>query len=140
MGRPRKLSPELTAQIVERIIDGSPPSIAANLSGISSSTFFSWMAKGRNCEGEFSEFLEAVERAFSQSMALRLGNINRAALKGDWRASAWLLEKMAPEEFGRTRKKIQEWETQSNKDRREVSIEELKTKIDAILALRQQGG
>lgn len=50
MARPTKLNPELTARIVERILEGNRPQLAANLEGISSSTFFDWMARGKNAE------------------------------------------------------------------------------------------
>ena len=104
MARPRKLSPELTAKIVERIIEGNRPQLAANMVGISSSTFFEWMSKGKNLEAEFLEFSEAITRAFAQAVILKIGIIHRAATKGDWRASAYWLEKNCPEIYGKQRR------------------------------------
>lgn len=101
MGRPTKLTPELTAQITALIKQGISPTKSATYSGICASTFFQWMGKGRNAEVEFLEFSEAVERASAEVVVRCFEEINRACEKGNWRAAAWWLERNSPEEFGK---------------------------------------
>ena len=45
-GRTCKLTPELRAEIVKRVLAGNYPTVAAQSAGISQSSFCAWMAKG----------------------------------------------------------------------------------------------
>ena len=101
MARPAKLTPDLTKEISTYIRDGNSPAASATLVGISPSTYFNWMSKGSNQEPKFLEFSESIERAKAQSIINRVAHIARAADDGHWRAAAWLLERMAPESFGK---------------------------------------
>jgi len=101
MARPTKLTPELTRQITSYIQKGNTPTISATLAGISHSTYFDWMRKGSNGEPGFLEFSESIKRATAQSVVLRILEITTAEKKGSWRAAAWMLERLAPESFGK---------------------------------------
>ena len=81
------LNSEVHNDIVALIEAGNYRETAAQAAGISKSTFFAWMAKGREDKeaGRDSpehELLEAVEKATSRSEALDLGLIRRAAHNG----------------------------------------------------------
>lgn len=63
--------------------------------GVAASTLRDWRTKD-------PIFAEQYERAVQESLGWHEVNIYRAA-REDWRASAWLLERRLPEEYGRNR-------------------------------------
>lgn len=133
MARPAKLTPELTREISTYIRDGNSPTISATLVGISPSTYFNWMSKGSNQESRFMEFLESIERAKAQSIVNRLAHIARAADSGNWRAAAWLLERMAPESFGKNSTRAPEVGAPRLDKPQGVSIQKLEESMAKIL-------
>ena len=135
MARPAKLTPELTRKITTYIQDGNSPTKSATLVGIAPSTYFNWMSKGSNQEPRFMEFSESIKRACAQSIVNRLAHISRAADSGNWRAAAWLLERLAPEEFGRHRLKVKAIETYKQNESKAISTDrlvDLEEKIKSI--------
>ena len=139
MARPAKLTPELTREITAYISDGNSPTISATLVGISSSTYFSWMSKGSNQEPRFMEFSESIERAKAQSIVNRVAYISRAADSGHWRAAAWLLERIAPESFGKHShgcRELTSFRQKEVNDISETSIEDLEDKMQQIKLMR----
>jgi len=106
MARPSKLNNELTSKITGYIQEGNTPTTSATLAGISHSTYFDWMRKGSNREPGFLEFSESIKRAIAQSVVLRIMEITTAEKKGSWRAAAWMLERLAPESFGKQMTKL----------------------------------
>lgn len=139
MARPAKLTPELTQEITTYIRDGNSPTISATLVGISPSTYFNWMSKGSNQEPRFMEFLESIERANAQSIVNRVAHISRAADSGNWRAAAWLLERMAPESFGKHSHGCRErtsFRQEEANDISEASFEDLEHKVRQIKLMR----
>ena len=138
MARPTKLTPELTRDITSYISEGNPPTIAATLVGISPSTYFNWMSKGSEKIPRFMEFSELIKRATAQSIANRVAHISRAAERGHWRAAAWLLERMAPESFGKNSTRAPEVGAQTLEKPQGVSIQKLEESIEKILENRSQ--
>jgi hypothetical protein len=138
MARPAKLTSELTQKITTYICDGNSPTTSATLAGISPSTYFNWMSKGANQEPGFLEFSESIERAKAQSIINRVAYISKAADSGHWRAAAWLLERMAPQSFGKNSTKAQEISTQQLERHQGVSIQKLEESIEKILENRSQ--
>ena len=139
MARPAKLTPELTQEITTYIRDGNSPTISATLVGISPSTYFNWMSKGSNQEPRFMEFLESIKRANAQSIVNRVAHISRAADSGNWRAAAWLLERMAPESFGKHSNGYRErasFRQEEANDISKASIEDLEDKVSQIKLMR----
>ena len=135
MARPTKLTPELTREITSYIQDGNTPTISATLVGISPSTYFDWMSKGSNQQPGFMEFSESIKRACARSIANRVAHISRVADSGNWRAAAWLLERLAPEEFGQHRLKVKAIEIYKREESKTISInvlEDLEKKIKSI--------
>ena len=139
MARPVKLTQELTQEITTYIRDGNSPTISATLVGISPSTYFNWMSKGSNQEPRFMEFLESIKRANAQSIVNRVAHIARAADSGNWRAAAWLLERMAPESFGKHSHGYRErasFRQEEANDISKASIEDLEDKVRQIKLMR----
>jgi len=139
MARPVKLTPELTQEITTYIRDGNSPTISATLVGISPSTYFNWMSKGSNQEPRFMEFLESIKRANAQSIVNRVALIARAADSGNWRAAAWLLERISPESFGKHSHGCMErasFRQEGANDISKASIEDLEDKVLQIKLMR----
>lgn len=101
VGRPSGLTPEVKEKFLRALRVGSYLQDAADYAGIGRSTAMEWMAKGRaKTKPEFTDFLEAVEGALSESINTDLTEIAKAAKDGDWRAAAWRLEHRHPTKFG----------------------------------------
>ncbi len=103
IGRPTDLTPELQASIVKTVQDGNTLDDAAALNGISPSALYDWKSRGNRGEEPFAQFSDAITqaRAFAKSEAIR--NVREGVyLNGqkDWKAEAWYLERMFPDQFG----------------------------------------
>ena len=139
MARPTKLTPELTRDITSYISEGNPPTIAATLVGISPSTYFNWMSKGSEKTPRFMEFSELIKRATAQSIVNRVAHIARAADGGNWRAAAWLLERISPESFGKHSHGCMErasFRQEGANGISEISFEDLEEKVRQIKLTR----
>jgi hypothetical protein len=107
-GRPTKLTDELQAEIVNYLKTGNYIETACALAGISKSTFYSWLNKGKNSTrtNKYSRFTDAVERAQAWAEARLVALISKKAEK-TWQAAAWLLERKHPSKWSRNRKEEQ---------------------------------
>ena len=137
MGRPAKLTDGLTSEITHYIREGNSPAASATLAGISRSTYFNWMSKGSNKEQGFLEFSESIERAVAQSVSLRIKEITTASKRGSWRASAWMLERLAPESFGKNRMRPPGVSVQKQEQIQDVSLHSLEKSVIKILENRR---
>ncbi len=92
-GRRSKLTPEVQGRIATALRAGCYLEQAAQLAGISPSTLYDWLARGRKARsGQFLEFLELVQGAIAQAEVAAVAQIVTSS-KTDWRAAAWLLER-----------------------------------------------
>lgn len=116
LGRPCKLTEELTSELTELLEAGNPLDTSARAVGVAPSTLHRWNARGRNAlraaeEGEaiteedalYVHLHQAVARARARSEVEALEVIRSAALSGTWQAAAWLLERRRPDLWGRHR-------------------------------------
>lgn len=76
-------------------------------SGVPESTYHDAMEMARRAIGDgrdskYVEFSEAVARARGEFVRNNLAIIQAAAVKKDWKASAWLLERRRPKDYGPT--------------------------------------
>jgi hypothetical protein len=94
IGRPRSLTPEKKQQVLAFLAGGGSRRKAAAYVGISLTT----IADEAKRDEQFSDDLS---RAEASSYFRHLQNVSKAGEK-DWRASAFLLERKWPEEFGKT--------------------------------------
>lgn len=108
IGRPSKLTRAVGRQIGEKVALGMPFKYAAEASGIGYSTFNEWMQAGEDGRSDkfkdvtnFVEFAAYIKSCVALGMEENLQNIKDASRNGQWPASAWLLERRHPSEFGR---------------------------------------
>jgi hypothetical protein len=93
-GRPTKLTPEVRERILSILSVGGTWKMAAAAGGISDDT----LKRHRDANEGFAA---ACARARDSGAAALVEKIRNAAEGGDWRASAWLLERISPEVYGR---------------------------------------
>jgi hypothetical protein len=106
-------------ELINLIVLGLPINKAVAMVNIAESTFYNWMSRGmverdrlatlkdakpKPDERIYLDFLESLTRARAEAIAKKVAAVSSAASQGDWRASAWWLERQVPEEFGRVDK------------------------------------
>lgn len=122
-GRRTKCTAEITLKIATLIARGSSARDASVLAGIASCTYQKWRNRGRKeltrlqelgvedddvsladvDEVPYLVFFHATEKAIPIRKALYLGRIERAGRDPrNWKAIAWLLERLHPDEYGRS--------------------------------------
>ena len=113
-GRPSLLNDELSAIIIEDMMDGHSLVDAAATAGLNVATLRDWQTKGVQAQRALDEkgtavpenrtamvqFSIDIKAAKAYARRLPMANIRRAGGES-WQASAWLLERTAPQEYGR---------------------------------------
>lgn len=130
MGAPTKLTKELIERVVTYLQKGAYVETAAAAAGISKETFYHWLHQGANKEsGLMRDFSDAVEKAQADSELRDLEIIDKAAESGQWKASAWRLERRNYKRWG-----IKQTLEHISKDNEtiEMSDEELKIEHERI--------
>lgn len=107
-GRPTLCTPKLTKVVAEGLRKGLGVRASVARAGIVKETHYNWLERGRTGEKPFVDYLDSCERAHAEFVENKLTQIDAAADK-EWTASAWRLERLDPQEFGR-------------KDRTEVDV------------------
>lgn len=93
-GRPTKFTEPVKAKILEAISVGSSYEMACSYAGISRNTLHQWMTKGEDQKtGLYRTFHDDIKKAESKGAVANLAIINNEARKGNWKCSAWLLER-----------------------------------------------
>ena len=102
LGRPCLLTKDREAKLLKAIEEGMPLKQSAMLAGICYETMNRWRKNGESesARPEFRQFCQALERSQAIAMQLLVERVSQAG-KNDWRASAWMLERRYPEEFGK---------------------------------------
>ena len=108
MGRRLLLDDTTERVILDHSRNGNYIKTACLAAGVGESTFYSWVHKAESGEGNgnkvYIEFLEEVKRAEAENIAKNVKIIQKAGTKAypnAWTASAWLLERKYPSEYGR---------------------------------------
>ena len=99
-GQPTKLTAEVQARICAAIAAGSYLEPAAAFAGICEATLHNWLARGEREPGPYRDFLEAVKKAEAE-IELHCVKQIREAIRTQWTAAAWLLERKYPGRWGR---------------------------------------
>lgn len=129
-GRPPLLAtnPEITQPILDALANGTPINIAAASVGIPPATIYRWLTQGESDHPDdecYRRFREEATQARARGLSWHVANVTKVARGGymkkhvvrtlrdgtieeekewalpDWRASAFLLERQAPAEFGK---------------------------------------
>lgn len=139
-GRPSGLTEEIKTQLVNAIKVGAYQEHAAAFVGVSRGTYFLWMQRGyaerlrldedlmtepNEGEARYLDLFDAVSQARGLAAVRNVENVAKAANNGDWRASAWWLERSFPKIWGRDLGGIEVTEIDVSAIKVEVSIERL---------------
>jgi transposase len=93
--------PVMRKRVVKFISMGYPYTTVCNFVGIKHSQFLAWLEKGKNGHNEdYIRFYRAVCRAEARGEMAILQKLRQHA-SADWRVSAWQLERIWPEKYGR---------------------------------------
>lgn len=92
--RPTKFTQARVDAICESIKLGATYELAARAAGIHPDTLTEW----RKNKPDFSESLKEAE---AQGVLVSLAHIQAAAAQGIWQASAWILERRFPDDYGK---------------------------------------
>jgi len=126
MGRPIECTEAITDEICRWLAQGCSIKATCKIVGIPQETFFAWRKRGEAGDEPFASFSERITREVGAGLSARLSKVIHA---GDWRADAWMLERMHPDEFGK-RTEI------TGKDGGPVEVHNVTAMIDAELAAR----
>lgn len=148
-GRPSKFCAEIAVSIVENLRLGNYIEHAAASAGITKSTLYAWMEKGRkeqerieagfepNEENlEFLDFSYAVEQARAEAVSRNVSVIQKAAIGGSWQAAAWWLERTQPQLFGR-KQHLEHSGAGERPIKLEISTQDIEDKVRILLLSRQ---
>jgi len=102
-GAPSKFNEDRAERLLQAVRGGNYLETAARFAGISYPTLRRWIQKADDPDAppEYEEFRDALEKARADAEVLALAKIQKAATEGAWQASAWYLERSAPEKWGR---------------------------------------
>ena len=100
MGRRTKLTPAVHQKIIQALSLGNYRKDAAAFAGIDAATLRRWMALGRaEPEGPKGALYQEATQAQALAKVTALGCITKAMRNGEWRAAAWYLQRLHPEQF-----------------------------------------
>lgn len=150
IGRPTGFTPENKEAIYTLIKAGCSYPTAALAIGVSKHAIYTWINRGiaeRNrvqaglepitTEVEYLDFVDFLDRKREEFVASQVLAISKAGQSGDWRASAWLLEKARPNEYGKTEQIIHTG-ADGGDIKVSINVGELESKIQMILAKRNK--
>lgn len=97
-----KLTEELAKEAIDLVGGGASNADVIAYLGVSESTFYSWIREPKNKAQ--TELAQGLKKAEAKRKLWHLGRIHQAAKNGDWKASAWYLERRYPNEYARTQR------------------------------------
>jgi hypothetical protein len=116
-----KLSEEAIEDVCRLVSEGHYVVTVCQMKGITRPTYYNWKDRGQEIEEKiengkikksklkkkdklYLKFWQDIQKAEAMGEISNVSNIKKAGDEGDWRASAWLLEKKYPEKFGKKNK------------------------------------
>lgn len=115
-GHPTHLTPRIRKIVGDKLRECVPIGSACAKAGITRQTFYNWMNDGEEAltnyltsnieipadKKRYVEFFDTVKRAQADAQDNVLMPIRKG--KFGWQAQAWILERLFPQEFGRTQR------------------------------------
>lgn len=96
-----KLTPDVQTKIIQALKTGAYIEGAAAYANVTKQSIYNWLRRGsEEKSGKYKDFMIAVESALDAAELIHLNNLNNQS-KGDWRASAWVLERKYPKRWGK---------------------------------------
>ena len=123
-----KLTEELAEEAIKLVKGGASNQDVISWLGVSEGTFYGWIKNPRNKAQE--QLAEGLKKAETERKLWHLQRIHRAAEKGDWKASAWYLERRYPNEYARTQRISGEIVTAHKSDALSEAIKETVRKME----------
>jgi hypothetical protein len=99
-GRRLKLNDEMIDKIAGIIASGNYVKTACDIVGISETTYYDWMQKGKAGKKPYAKLSEAIKKAEAVAEAKRVQTILEAS-EEQWQAAAWYLERRYPDRWGK---------------------------------------
>ena len=101
-GRDSMISKEIIDTVFKEISRGVPIEYACTIAGISRSTYYYWLKKGKKEPDDSDSLYKYFERKAEEGRALAIASrIEKIRIDPSWQSSAWWLERMAHEYFGK---------------------------------------
>jgi hypothetical protein len=99
-GRPTRLTPQTESRILQAVRCGASFKSACVAAGIGLRTFYRWKAEGESEDARplHRQFWQRLTQAVEEGHVARVATITKAS-REDWRAAAWLEERLNPQRF-----------------------------------------
>lgn len=123
-----KLTEELAKEAIGLIADGASNQDVINYLGVAEGTFYTWLREPKNDAQR--ALAQGMKKAETKRKIWHLQRIHRAAENGDWKASAWYLERRYPNEYARTQRITGEVVTTQKSDALTEAIKETARKME----------
>lgn len=97
-----KLTPELADEAIKLVKGGASNADVIAWLGVAETTFYKWLREPQNDAQR--QLAQGMKKAETERKLWHLQRIHKAAEEGDWKASAWYLERRYPNEYARTQR------------------------------------
>lgn len=128
VARRSKLTPVIEAVLLKSLRAGNTRTAAAATAGVDRHTLARWLATK-------APFCTAVEKAEAEAEQRAVGQI-RSAMRSNWTAAAWWLERRRPKDWGRVDRVEITFREQAQKiaDELGLSVDEVIQEAERIVA------
>lgn len=123
-----KLTPELAQEAIRLVKGGASNQDVISWLGVSETSFYGWLKNPKN-EAQ-QKLAEGMKKAETERKLWHLQRIHKAAEDGDWKASAWYLERRYPNEYARTQRITGEVVTTQRSDALTEAIRETAKRME----------
>ena len=123
-----KLTPELAREAIRLVQNGASNSDVISYLGVAESTFYAWLRDPQNDAQR--ALAQGLKKAETERKLWHLQRIHKAAEEGDWKASAWYLERRYPNEYARTQRLTGEVVTTQRSDALTEAIRETAKRME----------
>lgn len=123
-----KLTPEIAEEAINLVKGGASNQDVISWLGVAESTFYAWVREPKN-EAQ-AKLAQGLKKAETERKLWHLQRIHEAAKNGDWKASAWYLERRYPSEYARTQRITGEVVTTKKSDALTEAIKETARKME----------